>query len=158
VAKAAKKGRQKQGGSGTPHPTKHGGNASVAGTNLPEHVPETRRGWRRKGQDIPATFRPKFIEDLDQRNHATREVRRRFDLLKRDSGAESYQSQLICEHAAFLSLILSTAEAEALQTGKLDVGSFVQALNSLTGLLKAVGLHKRAKAVGLDDYLGAKAG
>jgi hypothetical protein len=119
-------------------------------------VPETRRGWRRKGSDVPATFRLKFISDLDQRSHATREVRRRFELLKRDSGAESYQQELLCEHAAFLSLVVSTQEAEALQTGKLDAGSFVQSLNALTGLLKAVGLHKRCKDVGsLHDYLGA---
>jgi hypothetical protein len=133
---------------GAPAPANPGERGAPALAAAPERLPTTRRARRRKHQPIPAEFVPRFWDDLDRRLHPAKEIVRRVELLKRDSGADSYPRQLLCERAAFLSVLLETAEVEAGRSGRLDVGAYVQGLNALTGLLKALGLERKVNDVG----------
>ncbi len=50
-------------------------------------------------------------------------------------------------------------EVEASQAGTFDPGVYTQMVNCLAGLLKALGLEKRAKAVGdLKSYVEGRTG
>jgi hypothetical protein len=142
---------------GAPAPANTGENSAAALPAAPERLPATRRAKRRKHQPIPAEFVPRFWDDLDRRLHPAKEIVRRVERLKRDSGADSYPRHLLCERAAFLSVLLESAEVEAGRSGRLDVGAYIQGLNALTGLLKALGLGKAATDVGdLRSYLGGR--
>jgi hypothetical protein len=104
---------------------------------------------------VPARFTPRFWEGADGRCAVVKEIQRRHERLRRDSGADSYQKELLCQRAVFISLQLETAEREATETtGKFDAGVYTQMTNSLMGLLRALGLERKVQAIGLRAYIG----
>lgn len=117
-------------------------------------LPHTRRAKERKSVSIPGTFVPQFWEDLDGRHHIAKEIRRRVKLLKDHAGADSYQRDLLCQRAAFLSVVLETMEITAARDGELDLGVWTQGVNALNGLLKSLGLDRKVRKAGnLKSYL-----
>lgn len=96
---------------------------------------------------LPATFRPAFWSEADNRLATVREIRRRVDELKSDTGAASAQKRTLCERAVFLALQLETQERQAVEEGKFDLGVYTQGVNALVGVLKSLGLEKVAKPV-----------
>jgi hypothetical protein len=104
-------------------------------------------------------FQPRFWQDSDSRISVVKIIRRRYELLKEHAGGnESYQRDILCQRAAFLSIILETQEVKAAEGNVLDVGSYVQACNGLSGVLIRLGLEKRVKnATDLRAYLEGKA-
>ena len=120
-----------------------------------------KRNQRRQnslGVTLPARFKPRFWEDSDNRIGVVKLIRQRHELLKAHAGGkESVQRDLLCQRCAFVSVILETKEVEAAETGKLDLGSYVQGVNCLLGLLRTLGLEKRIKTVSdLKTYLNEK--
>lgn len=112
----------------------------------------------RKGNKLPSLssrFSPRFWENSDARISVVKTIRRRYQLLKEHCGGEeSYQRDLLCQRVAFISIILETQEVQAAEGGDIDLGSYIQATNGLTGLLKTLGLDKRIKSVrDLSSYL-----
>lgn len=100
-----------------------------------------------KRRDIATTFRPRFWADLDGRTNLAQMIRDRYESLKADAGVESQQRDLLTQRAVFLSLVLETQECEAVTNGTFDLGSYTQGINALTGVLRALGLDRRAKHV-----------
>ncbi len=98
-------------------------------------------------------FRPRFWEDADGRCAAVKEIKRRLDRLREDAGADSYQKEMLCERAVFMALRLETMETEATEGRAFEAGSYGQAVNTFLGLLKALGLERKVKAVGLKAYI-----
>jgi hypothetical protein len=96
---------------------------------------------------LPVKFEPRFLDDADSRIAVVRTIRKRVELLKEHCGADSYQKEMMCLHAAFLHVRLESMEVEALEGEPFNAGEFTQAVNCLTGLLKALGLDKHAKNV-----------
>lgn len=117
--------------------------------------PTTRAGRRAKHPDcLPARFEPKCFEKADNRLAIIKEVRRRLERLKNETGADSYQKEMICEEAVFLALQLETMRTTALEGGEIDFGSYVQTTNCLQGLLSKLGLEKQARKVeSLSSYV-----
>lgn len=121
-----------------------------------------RRAQKRQdaaqGLTLTKQFKPRFWEDADSRVSVVRQIRRRYELLKSHCGGEeSIQRDLLCQRATFLSVHIETLEVEAAEGSGLDVGSYVQSLNCLNGLLKTLGLDKRVKNVtDLKTYLEEK--
>jgi hypothetical protein len=112
---------------------------------------------QRKNVELPATFEARFWELADQRNGMVKKIRRRIELLKEDSGCDSYQKELLIQRAVFLASVIETMEVKAVELGQLDVGSFTQAVNALSGLLSKLGLDKKfKKKIGLNAYLEDK--
>jgi len=107
---------------------------------------------------MPGRFSPRFWEDSDSRISVVKLIRRRAELLRAHAGGhESAQRDLLCQRCAFISLILETKEVEAAEGKGLDLGSYVQGINCLVGLLRALGLEKRVKSAGgLTEYLKDK--
>jgi hypothetical protein len=119
-----------------------------------------RNSRKQKSRDVtlPVRFTPRFWEDSDNRISVVKLIRQRHELLKAHAGGhESAQRELLCQRCAFVSVILETKEVEAAEGGTLDLGSYVQGVNCLTGLLRALGLEKRMKSVSdLSAYLDEK--
>lgn len=108
---------------------------------------------------LPATFRVKFWKDADQRSLAVKEAKRLVRDLVNDTAADSTQKSLLCERAAFIVLQLQTMECLALEgSPEFQLGVYTQLVNSLTGLLKALGLEKQvSKVIGdLKAYVAEK--
>lgn len=109
-----------------------------------------------RGDVLPRKWSPRFWEDIDGRHPLPREIKRRVRVLCQDTGADSEQKRLIAERAVFLSLQLETAEISAVRDGRLDPGTYAQAVNSLLGCLKALGLERKAKRIGIREYVAGK--
>lgn len=94
---------------------------------------------------LPARFEPKFRVNADQRQCIVKEIRRRHEVLAVDAGVDSYQKQLLAERAIFISIQLETMEVTASQGGEFAPGVYAQMTNSLVGLLRVLGIERRAK-------------
>src|SRR5437773_2372163 len=92
---------------------------------------------------LPRRFEPRFWEDADQRHHKVRLIKKRHVQLKQDTGADCVQRDWLCQRACFLSVVLETMEV-VLAEGRegFDLGAYTQATNTLTGLLKTLGLER----------------
>jgi hypothetical protein len=107
---------------------------------------------------LPKRFEPRFWKDADHRHHKVRLIKRRCAALAQDTGADSAQKELLCQRAAFISVVLETMEV-LLAEGRegFDLGAYTQATNTLTGLLKTLGLDRHVKNVtDLKTYLAEK--
>jgi len=119
---------------------------------------QSRRQQKRLGLALSKQFQPHFWQDADSRIAVVRTIRKRVELMKAHAGGEeSYQREILCQRAVFVAILLETQETKAAEGEPLDLGSYVQAVNCLTGLLKSLGLEKRIKhAGGLKAYLDGK--
>ena len=116
-----------------------------------EHTRPTRA---ENAGTLPARFVPKFWSDADRRVAIIREIESRVERMKADANADSYQKEVLAERAVFLISILETSERDAIEGSKAHhTGGYVQAINSLIGVLKALGLERKAKAIGLAKYV-----
>jgi hypothetical protein len=114
-----------------------------------------QRRAAKAGGTLPTRFTPRFLEDADKRIAVIRGLHQRIDRLKKECNADSYQKELLVERAVFIASQLETNEVMALEGEKpLDVGSHIQATNCLIGLLKSLGLERKAKRVtSLKEYV-----
>lgn len=119
---------------------------------------QSKRQRKHKDIFVSRRFAPRFWETSDSRISVVKLIRRRVELLKAHAGGEeSIQRDLLCQRAAFVSLILETAEVEAAEGKGLDMSCYVSAVNCLQGLLRALGLEKRVKSAGgLQAYLNGR--
>lgn len=102
-------------------------------------------------------FVPYFWNDADGRCAVIKEIRRRYTELKQHTQANSFQKDLLCQRAIFISVQLETIERVAAETGKFNSGSYTQMVNTLIGLLKSLGLERKAKKVAnLQEYVKGK--
>lgn len=110
---------------------------------------------KRKQLTLPDRFVAQFWDtDADQRCSVVKEIRRRYEQLKTDAGAESYQKDLIVQRAVFIACQLESMEITAAQSGELNFAVYTQATNALVGLLKALGLEKKMpKTLDLERYI-----
>lgn len=125
---------------------------------MPAKKRPTTRSQRKAKQPtrLPARFEPRFMEQADGRQVAVREIRKRLNQLMEDTGADSYQKQLLVRRAVFISVQLETMEVNAAEGGMLDMGCYTQAVNSLVGLLTKLGLQRHVKdSLDLQDYINA---
>lgn len=119
---------------------------------------QSRRQQKRLGLSLAKQFQPHFWQDADSRIAVVRTIRKRVELMKEHAGGnESYQREILCQRAVFVAILLETAETKAAEGEPLDLSAYVQAVNCLQGLLRALGLEKRMKqAGGLQAYLNGK--
>src|SRR6266545_174343 len=107
---------------------------------------QSRRQQKRLGLALSKQFKPHFWSDADSRIAVVRTIRKRVELMKSHAGGnESYQREILCERAVFVAILLETAETKAAEGEPLDLAAYVQGVNALTGLLRALGLEKRMK-------------
>jgi hypothetical protein len=86
-----------------------------------------------------------------------KKITTRYADLKDDCQADSVQKNILAQRATFIAIQLETQEMQALETGVFDSGRYTQMVNSLVGLLRCLGLERKAKQVcNLADYVEQK--
>lgn len=111
----------------------------------------------RKSQEkeviLPTKFIPQFFNSVDGRCGVVKEIRRRYERLKRDTGITSYQQEMLCQRAIFIGIQLETMECNAAEGKSFESNVYTQMVNTLTGLLKALGLNKVKTVDALAEHL-----
>ena len=108
---------------------------------------------------LPDRFTPRFLDRLDGRTSAARALRQRLAELESDLGGElSYQQGSLARRVIWLESWLETQEAKAADGEDVQIGQQVQAINSLIGLYRILGIARQARDVPtLQQYLKSKA-
>ena len=113
---------------------------------------------------IPPKFAPGYLDRLDGRTAIAVDMRHRWQQITADLGGEdrlSYAQRSLVERALWLEHWLAVQERALADGdyGAFDAGRWTQACNSLQGILKTLGIERRAKEVtDLQTYLRQKAG
>ncbi|MBE0471447.1 MAG: hypothetical protein IBX55_18300 [Methyloprofundus sp.] len=109
----------------------------------------------------PTKFANGWLNELDGRTGIAQVMRERYTELTNDLGGVSnlsYMQRSLVERALWLEYWLAQQEQQLASGSEFDVGKWVQAANSLQGLLSKLGLDRKAKdPVNLSDFLKAKA-
>jgi hypothetical protein len=131
-------------------------------TKAPEYLCENEspRGNRTekipKGS-LPQVWEPKALSNADGRWTVIKVLKEKIERLKNDVGCDSFQKEMLCERAGFLTAILETMETNAIEKGQLDAGCYTQSLNALVGILRQLGMKKITKKCSLNEYVKTKA-
>ncbi len=118
---------------------------------------------QQKSREIPDRFRPGYLARLDGRTAVASDMRARWQEITSDMGGEdrlSYAQRSLVERALWLEHWLAVQE-RALADGQyeiFDAGKWTQGCNALQGILKTLGLERRARDVTPDlrSYLQRK--
>lgn len=110
----------------------------------------------------PDRFIQGWLNALDGRTAVAQVMRERYRIFTDDLGGAnglSYAQRSLVERALWLEYWLANQEQTlAGGQGEFDVGKWVQAANSLQGILTKLGLERKARDVpNLADYLNQKA-
>ena len=113
-----------------------------------------------KQQEIPAKFDSDWIESLDKRTRMAAVIQDRLHALETDLGgreALSYQMRSLCKRAIWMEAVIEQQEAALARGEDVDQGRLTQAVNSLIGLLKTLGLARQTRdVVSLTEYVKRK--
>ena len=112
--------------------------------------------WSDKTPALSNEFRPLFWSGLDGRVSVVKETLRRYEKLRKDTGSDSVQKDLLCQRITFLAIRLESMEREAIESGMFDAGLYVSLTNALTGMLRLIGINRKAKITSLKDYVQSK--
>lgn len=115
------------------------------------YKPKTnRKNARTKPLSLPAQFRAGFLAELDKRTELSRFLRASYSNVVADIGGPedlSHVKAALVERFVWLEAILQTLEHE-MANGALDkaeaLGKWIQAVNSLSGLAKVLGIERKA--------------
>ncbi|MGZ0655636.1 hypothetical protein ACWPKS_08510 [Coraliomargarita sp. W4R72] len=112
----------------------------------------------RKRETITTRFQPEFWAEADGRCAIVKEIKRRFELLKADCGADSHQKDMLCQRATFIAIQLETMERKAVEEETFDANRYTVLSNTFLGLLKSLGLERKVKEVtDIRSYAKGKA-
>jgi len=109
-----------------------------------------------KATEMPSQYEPGWIAKLDQRYTLGRAIKARLKASMTDLGGPeslSYQQRALCQRVVFMEGVLESHEAAFIRGRKIDTSSYVATINSLVGLLKALGLKRVAREATLQDVL-----
>jgi hypothetical protein len=111
-------------------------------------------------KEIPRKYKAGWLEQLDGRMALAQDMRQRFQEFARDLGGVdelSYSQKSLIERALWLEYWLSTQERTLANGEPFDVSRWIQAANSLQGLMHKLGLERREpSAITLQDYIKAR--
>ena len=105
-------------------------------------------------------FTTGWLLELDKRTALAQVMFERYRAFTDDLGGAdnlTYGQRSLVERALHLEYWLAQQERALMEGGEFDVGKWVQATNSLQGILSKLGLNRQAKDVtSLRDYLHAR--
>jgi hypothetical protein len=120
---------------------------------MPRKSKGTRVNGHHKPQTLPAKFKAGFLSELDKRTDLARALRTNYDDIVLDIGGVAdvgHVKAALIERFVWLEAILQTLEHEMAQ-GKIDkgdaLGKWIQAVNSLSGLGKVLGVERKARSM-----------
>jgi hypothetical protein len=99
---------------------------------------------------IPDKYSPDFAERLDKRTNIAKAICGRIETIETDmGGAEvlSYARRSLVRRVVWLEAIIEHTEQQLAAGKGVDLGGHTQAINSLLGLYRLLGLERRARPV-----------
>jgi hypothetical protein len=99
---------------------------------------------------IPDKYSPDFAERLDKRTSIAKAICCRIETIETDmGGAEmlSYARRSLVRRVVWLEAIIEHTEQQLAAGKGIDLGGHTQAINSLLGLYRLLGLERRARRV-----------
>ena len=125
---------------------------------MPRVSQGTRTNRKTMPQDLPVKFHAGFLAELDGRTELARALRADYDAIVSDvGGAEEigHVKSALIERFVWLEAILRGIEQDLVNgTHKADVlGKWIQAVNSLSGLAKVLGIERKMRTVDLQAYV-----
>lgn len=116
-----------------------------------KYQPKTgRRNGSHRPQSLPAKFKTGFLAELDKRTALAQTLRANYDNIVTDVGGEAevgHVKAALIERFVWLEGILQTIEHEMVSgaTTKTEaIGRWIQAVNSLSGLAKVLGVERKS--------------
>lgn len=113
----------------------------------------------RHQSEVPEQYTPDWLEKLDGRTRIAQVVNERMHSLTDDLGgfeSLSYQKRSLIKRAIWMECVIEQQEAALARGEQVDQGKLTQAVNSLIGLLKTLGLERAVKDLNLSDYIAGK--
>lgn len=114
---------------------------------------------KQKHSKLPAKYEPGFLEQMDRRTEVYKRLSDSYDAIIADLGGADDLSHLkvsLIERAVFLIACLKTWENQIASNPKGSehlLSRWIQALNTLQGLTKTIGLDRLKKRVDLRSYV-----
>lgn len=119
---------------------------------MPRTSAGTRTNAKHKPENLPVKFQAGFLSTLDGRTELARALRANRQAIVEDIGGEADLSHIksaLVERFVWLEGILQTIEHE-MASGRIDkseaLGRWIQGLNAMSGLAKALGVERKAAA------------
>jgi hypothetical protein len=113
-----------------------------------------------KLQSPPDRYSQDWVSKLDNRTRLASVVNERLQALSADLGdweSLSYQRRSLIKRVVWLEIVIEQQEAALSRNEETDQGKLTQAVNSLIGLLKTLGLDRVSRDVAdLSQYLAGK--
>ncbi|XKH00784.1 hypothetical protein LG325_11915 [Marinobacter nauticus] len=113
-----------------------------------------------KRDEIPTAYSPDWLERLDGRTRLAQAVNQRYQALTADLGGDlSYQRRSLCKQVVWIEAVIEQQHAALSRGEDIDHGRLSNYVNTLIGLLKTIGLDRKAKDVpDLAEYLAKREG
>jgi len=116
---------------------------------MPRVSKGTRTNKNTKPSTLPAKFRSGFLAEMDKRTELARALRDNYAAIVDDIGGPSEVGHVkasLIERFCWLEAVLQTLEHE-MATGQIEkseaLGKWIQAVNSLSGLAKVLGVDRK---------------
>lgn len=110
---------------------------------------------------IPDKYSPGFVERLDRRTNIAKAIRGHIETIETDMGGAdglSHARRSLVRRVVWLEAIIEHSEQKLAAGEGIDLGGHTQAINSLLGLYRLLGLERRQRpAERLRDVMQAAA-
>lgn len=117
---------------------------------MPRVSQGTRTNKSHKSKKVPKSFKVGFLGDLDKRTEFAKVMRANYQAIVEDIGGAddlSHVKDVLAQRFVWLQAILESIETDMVK-GTIDrgqaLGKWIQAVNSLSGLAKVLGVEKRS--------------
>jgi hypothetical protein len=121
----------------------------------------TRGTSKRLLATIPDKYAPDFTERLDRRTSIAKAIRGRIEAIETDLGgadALSHARRSLVRRVVWLEAIVEHSEQKLAAGEGIDLGGHTQAINTLLGLYRLLGLERRQRpARTLRDVMDGRA-
>jgi len=121
----------------------------------------TRDSSRRILATIPDRYSPDFAERLDKRTSIAKAIRARIEAIETDMGGAdslSHARRSLVRRVVWLEAIVEHSEQKLAAGEGIDLGGHTQAINTLLGLYRLLGLERRQRpAKRLRDLMSGTA-
>jgi hypothetical protein len=104
-------------------------------------------------EEVPSKYEENFIFKLDKRLDITHELIAKFKRIEDDLGGDSslsYLQQSLIQRYLFLEYWLQETEKKLIKGKEVDIGKWVQSINSAQGVIAKLGLEKKPKDIFAD--------
>ena len=99
---------------------------------------------------IGTSYEPDFVERLDGRTKLAQVIPARIAAIESDMGGSeslSYARRSLVRRTVWMEAVVETLEQHLAKDVSIDLGAYTQAINSLLGLYRLLGLERKGRKV-----------